>query len=196
MSSTDFEDMHHWDHKQWFHLPILGRAYSSEVLRMVSVFGDRHGGASLSDVLVRRIMVLSVSEMLSFLCPSDMALMGSEALRTWETLGLSVIVVFVRRRVLNCLTRKFTPVLLRVRKLVGPQVETPRLASAGQPTNTRGRISRWQPRQMPWLLQPLPWCPLNLASSDGSIMLYPFHLLPWCPPLSMSGFIYHQQGFY
>ena len=36
---------------------------------------------------------------------------------------------------------------------------------------------------------------LNLASSDGSIMPYPFHLLPWCPPLSMSDFIY-RQGFY
>ena len=57
----------------------------------------------------------------------------------------------------------------------------------------RGWISQRQPRQMPWLLQPLQWCPLNLASSDGIIMLYPFHLLPWCPPLSMSDFIYHQQ---
>ena len=63
----------------------------------------------------------------------------------------------------------------------------------------RGRISRRQPRQMLWLLQPLLWCPfsLNLAYSDGIIIMpYPFHLLPWCPPLSMSDFIYRQQGLY
>ena len=45
----------------------------------------------------------------------------------------------------------------------------------------RGWISRRQPRQMPWLLQPFPWCPLILASSDGSIM--PFSPLALVPSL-------------
>ena len=60
----------------------------------------------------------------------------------------------------------------------------------------RGRISRRQLRQMPWLLQPLPWSPLNLASIGGIIMPYPFYRLPWWSPLSTSEFIYRQQGLY
>ena len=43
----------------------------------------------------------------------------------------------------------------------------------------RGRISRRQPRQMPWLLQPLPWCPLNLAFRQyNAVPFSPLALVP------------------